>query len=417
MDCQAINREELAEKYVHRRLDAAQMDAFETHLLECSKCAKELEALQVVQVDLAERAHEIRGWTSSKPHFFRWQVVVLAGIVIVVATASIVVRWQKMQTASVTAPPPPQTKPPLGETVAKGHETNPAGEAVKTQGPQNVPRESGKMQAAQANSPSQIGDLPINTRNYRDLTLIPTGASRDTAPSIGPAPTSGLNMAGGRARENQVNADGKEADNSRGGAKAATQAAEENSQPTRTPIDSQRKQELTTAQAVELYHLASVVAPPFTFSGFSTKHQMAFPGHPNSHARGGQNAESDRKIFREAMNAYIASDYRSAGELLVQAAKVEPNAADVQFYLGVCRLVNGHATEAVQPLKRAGATDNLVLRQEAHYYLAKAYLQDMNLGEAEDEFRAASELSGPLKTDSTVLLARMQALRAQVGKN
>jgi hypothetical protein len=39
------------------------------------------------------------------------------------------------------------------------------------------------------------------------------------------------------------------------------------------------------------------------------------------------------------------------------------------------------------------------------------------LGEAENEFRAASELSGPLKTDSTALLARIQALRAQVGKN
>jgi hypothetical protein len=88
MDCQAINREDLAEKYLRHRLDEVQTDEFETHLLECPKCAHELELLQAVQTDLAERAHEIRGWTASKPGFFRWQIVVLAGIVIVVANNS-----------------------------------------------------------------------------------------------------------------------------------------------------------------------------------------------------------------------------------------------------------------------------------------------------------------------------------------
>src|SRR6266404_2941023 len=82
MDCQAINRDEWAEKYLHHRLDAAQMDEFETHVLGCARCARELELLQAVQTDLTERAHEIRGWTASKSHFFRWQVVVLAGIII-----------------------------------------------------------------------------------------------------------------------------------------------------------------------------------------------------------------------------------------------------------------------------------------------------------------------------------------------
>ncbi len=61
----------------------------------------------------------------------------------------------------------------------------------------------------------QIDNLPINGRNYVNFTLINSQANRDTAPSIGAAPTSGLNFGGQRARSNQVSVDGADAvDNS-----------------------------------------------------------------------------------------------------------------------------------------------------------------------------------------------------------
>jgi hypothetical protein len=65
---------------------------------------------------------------------------------------------------------------------------------------------------------TRINELPINGRNYINFALTDSKLARDTAPSIGAAPTSGLNVGGQRARGNLVNVDGTDAvDNSTNG--------------------------------------------------------------------------------------------------------------------------------------------------------------------------------------------------------
>jgi hypothetical protein len=54
----------------------------------------------------------------------------------------------------------------------------------------------------------RIDNLPINGRNYINFAQTDSQVFRDTAPSIGAAPTSGLNFSGQRARANLVNVDG-----------------------------------------------------------------------------------------------------------------------------------------------------------------------------------------------------------------
>lgn len=67
----------------------------------------------------------------------------------------------------------------------------------------------------------RITNLPINGRNYINFTLLTSQAQRDSAPSIGAAPTSGINFGGQRARSNQVSVDGADAvDNSVNGIRA-----------------------------------------------------------------------------------------------------------------------------------------------------------------------------------------------------
>jgi hypothetical protein len=67
----------------------------------------------------------------------------------------------------------------------------------------------------------RIDNLPINGRNYINFTLTDSQVVRDNAPSIGAAPTSGLNMSGQRARSNLVNVDGADAtDNSTNGVRS-----------------------------------------------------------------------------------------------------------------------------------------------------------------------------------------------------
>ena len=67
----------------------------------------------------------------------------------------------------------------------------------------------------------QIDSLPINGRNYINFALTNSQLARDTAPSIGAAPTSGLNVSGQRARSNLVTVDGADAvDNSVNGVRS-----------------------------------------------------------------------------------------------------------------------------------------------------------------------------------------------------
>ena len=67
----------------------------------------------------------------------------------------------------------------------------------------------------------RIDNLPINGRDYINFTLLNSQTARDNAPSIGAAPTSGLNIGGQRARSNLVNVDGVDAiDNSTNGVRS-----------------------------------------------------------------------------------------------------------------------------------------------------------------------------------------------------
>ena len=67
----------------------------------------------------------------------------------------------------------------------------------------------------------RIDNLPINGRNYINFTLTDSQVVRDNAPSLGAAPTSGLNMSGQRGRSNLVNVDGADAtDNSTDGVRS-----------------------------------------------------------------------------------------------------------------------------------------------------------------------------------------------------
>jgi len=81
--------------------------------------------------------------------------------------------------------------------------------------------ETSKTDVSTTITESKINNLPINGRNYINFTLLNSQAARDNTPSIGAAPTSGLNFGGQRARSNEVSVDGADAvDNSVNGVRA-----------------------------------------------------------------------------------------------------------------------------------------------------------------------------------------------------
>jgi hypothetical protein len=73
---------------------------------------------------------------------------------------------------------------------------------------ETAPIETTRSESAQTVEQRQINNLPINGRNYINFTLLNSQTTRDVAPTIGPAPNSGLNISGARARSNMVSVDG-----------------------------------------------------------------------------------------------------------------------------------------------------------------------------------------------------------------
>jgi outer membrane receptor for ferrienterochelin and colicin len=126
--------------------------------------------------------------------------------------------------------------------------------------------ESQRTSMATTVEQQRIDNLPINGRNYINFTLTNSQVARDTAPSIGAAPTSGLNIGGQRARSNLVNVDGEDAvDNSVNGI--------------RSTVSQEAVQEfqiITNGYAAEYGRASGGVVNIVTRSGSNTLHGSAF---------------------------------------------------------------------------------------------------------------------------------------------
>ncbi len=74
-----------------------------------------------------------------------------------------------------------------------------------------APIETSKTEVSQTVEQRRIDNLPINGRSYINFTLTNSQTTRDMAPTIGPAPNSGLSIGGARARGTAVSVDGADA--------------------------------------------------------------------------------------------------------------------------------------------------------------------------------------------------------------
>ena len=112
----------------------------------------------------------------------------------------------------------------------------------------------------------RIDNLPINGRNYINFALTDSRLARDDAPSIGAAPTSGLNMSGQRARANLVNVDGQDAvDNSTNGIRSTV-----------SQEGVQEFQIITNGYAAEYGRASGGVVNIITRSGSNNMHGSVF---------------------------------------------------------------------------------------------------------------------------------------------
>ena len=396
MKCHEPHRDELAEKYLNGQLDPAAQDDFEIHILECAQCLRRVEVNQTLRQELAERAYQIRAYSQVERSRFRWHWATVAAFSLVLCGLGAV----ELRRMKAPRPIKLQVQP----------------SASATSNPNDVAPASNSSHASSV----PTDNLPVNGRTYVNFTITDSRVSRGNAPSIGSPPSSGLNVKGQGAGSKLAAMDTS-------GAAANSTSRDHSSVPRpvtasgQTPPVPEKRQAPVVASdetAKELFRLGTVQAPPYTFSGVasSSGHDAVMdPGALSGKSRTSP-AHQPRPFFRDAMDAYVDRRYADASDLLEQAAQAEPNAPDVNFYLGVCRLLEAKPADSVTPLQSVLADEKSRWAQAAHFYLAKAYLQTGDLVQAEAHLQAAADMAGRLRAEAGAELTRLQAVRAREEK-
>lgn len=114
--------------------------------------------------------------------------------------------------------------------------------------------------------------------------------------------------------------------------------------------------------------------------------------------------------FRTAMEHYASGDYAAAIPGLEEAARLDPDAASISFFLGACYLRTGRTSEGIVTLDRTIALGDTPFLEEALLLSSKANIQAGRLDAARLHLKAVIELNGDFEDEA---LAIDEALPAE----
>ena len=124
----------------------------------------------------------------------------------------------------------------------------------------------------------------------------------------------------------------------------------------------------------------------------------------------GNEDEATRK-FQLAMQGYLKGNYAAAILGLRAALKLDPDATDARFYLGICYLLTDQTDRATAELRQTIALGDSPYLEGAHFFLAKAHLRKSEFAAAEDELIKVAGSHSSYRTEAAKLLDRIQTLR------
>lgn len=360
--CQKSERGDLLAEYVGGQLSPEVQADFELHILECQRCQEALETLQVARDDLVARAHHIRSYFPATRIRLRWVVVGAATISLILCSAGSYWFALSHRAGSAVA-----QKPPAHTTKVRG-----------------LPG-----QTAQAGGgASQNGlapDLSVSSRKHAATQRNAEVAGNSARPSPPVTPMESPQVEPGPLKP-----------------PANKTKTKNDLTVTNSQNDWTEEQEIT--------RLSEFTPPTFTFSGVDGTNTAAGSFLPSSTLEPGRPALQGRarSLFLDAMLAYDEKRYGDAEALLNDAVKLAPGDPEVSLYLGICRLAEGNAYDAVPPLKSVTSKNDSPYAPAAHFCLAKAYLQMRDLYTAEQELKEAPKIP-----EAKALLTQVQWLLAQ----
>jgi tetratricopeptide (TPR) repeat protein len=133
------------------------------------------------------------------------------------------------------------------------------------------------------------------------------------------------------------------------------------------------------------------------------------PGYTPGRLRGAADAATAK--FQEAMDHYQRRNYLQAAALLGEASTLDPEAAHIAFFLGISQLLAAQPDAAINALRKTVALGDSPYLEEAHFYLAKAYLRKENVDDAITELEHEIRLRGEHEPEARQLLDQLQAFK------
>jgi Putative zinc-finger len=115
--------------------------------------------------------------------------------------------------------------------------------------------------------------------------------------------------------------------------------------------------------------------------------------------------------FQMGMARYQKADYRGAVTHFRSAAELEPAGPHIRFFLGISYLLTGQDRAAVEWLNATIALGDSAYLEDAHFYVAKAYLRQEDLGAAETHLKRVVQLRESRSGEARQLLAQLERLR------
>jgi tetratricopeptide (TPR) repeat protein len=122
--------------------------------------------------------------------------------------------------------------------------------------------------------------------------------------------------------------------------------------------------------------------------------------------RGAEDEAAER--FRIGMKHYQDGLYGEAVPDLRAAAELNPERAGIRFFLGICLLLTEKTNEGIEELRKTISLGDSVYLEEAHFYLAKAYLGKGDVGAAKAELNWVQEKGSNLKEEAAQILAQLR---------
>ena len=115
--------------------------------------------------------------------------------------------------------------------------------------------------------------------------------------------------------------------------------------------------------------------------------------------------------FQRGMEQYRRADYAGAVAELRGAAELDPEASHISFFLGICHLMVGEDDAGIERLQATIGLGDSPYLEEAHLYLAKAFVRRKDFGAAETQLKTLIQLRGSTSAEAGQLLTRIQELK------